>query len=59
MSIPILDLALDDRSLASALGVAFRGFIALANDGVPAPLNDALYAAANDRSVLSDLDKVG
>jgi isopenicillin N synthase-like dioxygenase len=50
MSIPILDLALDDRSLAPTLGGAFRdiGFVALANHGVPAAAIAALYAAAND-----------
>jgi isopenicillin N synthase-like dioxygenase len=50
MSIPLLDLALDDRALAPALGAAFRdiGFVALTHHGVPMPVIDALYAAAND-----------
>jgi isopenicillin N synthase-like dioxygenase len=50
MTIPVLDLALDDRALAPALGAAFRdiGFVALTHHGVPTPVIDALYASAND-----------
>jgi isopenicillin N synthase-like dioxygenase len=50
MTIPVLDLALDDAALAPKLSAAFRdiGFVGLVNHGVPRPVIEALYAAAND-----------
>lgn len=49
MTIPVLDLWLDDRALAPRLGAAFRdiGFAAAINHGVPSSVTEALYSAAN------------
>ena len=47
--IPVLDLSVDDRAVASALDAAFRdiGFASVVNHGIPVPTIAALYAAAN------------